>query len=71
MPKLRHPDVEGTFDADERVVAHWRKAGWAPVDEQPKPKRTRRRRTTTTPRPAPAGAQDGSVAGQSVTDTEE
>lgn len=71
MPLLKHPDVEGTFDAPDRTVAHWRSGGWVPADEtKPKPKRTRKPRRPTTPRPVPAGHSDDSIAGASATTKE-
>lgn len=68
MPLLRHPDVEGTFDAPDRVVAHWCAGGWEPVDAKPKRSRKRRPRT---PRPVAAGSSDDSIAGASATTNEE
>lgn len=28
MVKLKHPDVEGTFDAPESAVKHYKRSGW-------------------------------------------
>lgn len=78
MPTIRHPDVDGTAQVPDAVVAFWTgPGGWQLVDDTPPapapvaPRGRRSRGKKTTPVPAAGAPDDVPGQGSSTTETEE